>query len=108
MLAGMFVIASGIAVSVVAILGRAGKLPRNHFVGIRLPSTLRSDEAWLAAHRASWPYSFGAGAVTLIYGVRLALEPEDDSLVVPFLVVLLVTLLAGAVVAHRAARNADS
>ncbi len=37
-------------------LGRvaaAGRLPRNLFAGIRIPSTLRSDEAWRAGHLAA-------------------------------------------------------
>ena len=37
-------------------LGRVaavGKLPRNLFAGIRIPSTLRSDEAWRAGHLAA-------------------------------------------------------
>jgi len=31
----------------------SGKLPRNQYVGIRTPSTMRSDAAWVAAHRAA-------------------------------------------------------
>jgi hypothetical protein len=41
---------------IVVVLGRmaaTGRLPRNMFAGIRLPSTLRSDEAWDAGHRAA-------------------------------------------------------
>ena len=30
-----------------------GRLRRNHFVGIRTPSTTRSDRAWIAGHRAA-------------------------------------------------------
>lgn len=31
----------------------AGELRRNPYFGIRTPSTLRNDQAWLAAHRAA-------------------------------------------------------
>jgi SdpI/YfhL protein family len=30
-----------------------GRLRRNQYVGIRSPSTMRSDQAWVAAHRAA-------------------------------------------------------
>lgn len=30
-----------------------GRLKRNQWVGIRLPSTMRSDRAWLAGHQAA-------------------------------------------------------
>lgn len=33
----------------------AGSLRRNHFVGIRTAATLRDDESWRIAHRASLP-----------------------------------------------------
>ena len=41
---------------VVIALGRmaaAGKLPRNLLAGIRIPSTMRSDEAWRSGHKAA-------------------------------------------------------
>jgi hypothetical protein len=30
-----------------------GRLPRNVFAGIRIPSTMRTDEAWRAGHEAA-------------------------------------------------------
>jgi hypothetical protein len=49
-------IGSGLGGVIVVALGRAaatGRLPRNMFAGIRIPSTLRSDDAWYAGHRAA-------------------------------------------------------
>jgi uncharacterized membrane protein len=46
----------GLGGVVMVVLGRAsatGRLPRNPFAGIRIPSTLRSDEAWRAGHLAA-------------------------------------------------------
>src|ERR1700678_2578058 len=46
----------GLSGVVMIALGRAaavGRLPRNLFAGIRIPSTLRSDEAWRAGHLAA-------------------------------------------------------
>lgn len=33
----------------------SGKLARNRFAGIRIPSTVAADEAWTAGHRAAIP-----------------------------------------------------
>ncbi len=46
----------GLSGVVMVALGRAaatGRLPRNLFAGIRIPSTLRSDEAWRVGHLAA-------------------------------------------------------
>lgn len=41
----------------------SGRLKRNSFAGIRLPSTMASDEAWLAAHvRAKRPTMYAGYA----------------------------------------------
>src|SRR3954468_22665049 len=42
----------GAVLVAVAELGGRDRLPRQPFVGIRIPSTLRSDAAWRAGHRA--------------------------------------------------------
>jgi uncharacterized membrane protein len=44
---------SGVIAVAVGRTAAAGRLPKNPFVGIRIPSTLRSDEAWRAGHRAA-------------------------------------------------------
>ena len=43
----------GLIVMVVGRMAATGHLPRNLFAGIRLPSTMRSDEAWRAGHEAA-------------------------------------------------------
>lgn len=46
----------GLAGVIVVALGRmaaTGRLPRNVLAGIRIPSTMRSDEAWHAGHLAA-------------------------------------------------------
>jgi uncharacterized membrane protein len=49
----------GVILIVVGRLAAMGRLPRNPLVGIRIPSTLRSKEAWRVGHVA------GATALTV-------------------------------------------
>ena len=53
-----------IAVSVPLILG---KIPRNEFYGVRIPTTLASDEAWYAVNRVGglWFFAWGAGLAAI-------------------------------------------
>ena len=50
------IIKLGIGGVIAVAVGRTaamGRLPRNPVIGIRIPSTLRSDEAWRAGHGAA-------------------------------------------------------
>jgi uncharacterized membrane protein len=52
----VIMLGSGVVLVRVARATASGRLGRNHVAGIRVPSTLASDEAWLAAHvRAERP-----------------------------------------------------
>ncbi|MGA3354285.1 MAG: SdpI family protein [Acidimicrobiales bacterium] len=44
---------SGVVVIGLGQMAATGRLPRNLFAGIRIPSTMRSDEAWRAGHQAA-------------------------------------------------------
>jgi len=95
------------------ILGRmaaTGRLPRNGFVGIRLPSTMRSDDAWMAGHRAAstsltisgvGPVALGVIAVATNRG-----RSGDTVLLVIGLVWILGWIALGTVQANRAAKTA--
>ena len=70
----------GLAGVIVMGLGRlaaTGRLPRNLVAGIRIPSTLRSDEAWDAGHRAAASALTVAGAAPLALGVYAASTRKD-------------------------------
>ncbi len=70
----------GIIVIAVGRLSAAGLLPRNMLAGIRIPSTLRSDEAWRAGHEAAATALTVAGlgpiAAATIVGVK---APDEDT-----------------------------
>lgn len=113
MLIGALVMAvAGVVVVVVAVAARSGRLRRNHVAGIRLPSTMRSDETWLAAHRAGfWPTALG-GAVAVAGGVIAAvvvLARGDDGvgagIVLGTAAVLLAGVVIGGVLGVKAARR---
>ncbi len=80
-LAGLFVLAGGL----VAALSRklaSGSVGRNQRMGLRLPSTLQSDEAWHAGQRAFAPFGVAAGAGCALLGAGLLLRPSEGLAVV--------------------------
>jgi hypothetical protein len=69
------VIGAGFSGLVVVVLGRMaakGRLPRNLFAGIRIPATMRSDEAWRAGHQAAVSTLTVAGLGPFLTAVVLA------------------------------------
>lgn len=60
-------------------LAATGRLPRNLVAGIRIPSTLRSDEAWRAGHRraAAALTTSGLGPVVVALIVTVS-KPQHD------------------------------
>ncbi len=87
-----------------------GRLRRNHWVGIRIPSTMRSDQAWVAGHRAAlrlMPLHLLTG-VGLLLAVLSAPTVEGVHLVgVGGAAVFLVVAVITAIVAGRAAKAVE-
>jgi hypothetical protein len=85
-----------------------GTVSRNHALGIRLPSLLRSDQAWREGHRAArGPLRAGAAGCGILAVVSAALGGSPT----PYVVVVLgavVVLLAGVAVATFRAQRAAS
>lgn len=61
---GVINLLCAIAFGVIADKNRRGTLPRNSMIGIRLASTMRSDEAWGKAHRRTW---MGSALIAIIF-----------------------------------------
>jgi hypothetical protein len=87
-----------------------GRLRRNQFVGIRTPSTMRSDHAWIAGHRAALrltPLHLVTG-ISLLIGVVCARTVAGLNIVgVSGAVLFVLVALFTAVVAGRAAKVAE-
>jgi hypothetical protein len=62
----------GVIMVVVGRMAATGRLPRNLVAGIRIPSTLRSDEAWRAGHEAAGTALTAAGIGPLIVAAVVA------------------------------------
>src|ERR1700684_1746373 len=90
---------AGLIVVWVAIRAWEGHLPRNGAVGVRTPSTMRSDAAFETANKAAAPFAGAGGTVLAVCGVLAAVLPRH--LFGPFVFggvgVFLVLCLLGAV-----------
>ena len=108
---GLLWLVVGVVIARIGWLGVKGRLPRQHWAGIRLPSTMRSDETWRAAHRAGGPWLVAGGLVGVLGGAGLLLvRPTATVAAEASLVVvgaLLVLFLVAGTFGVRAARRVD-
>jgi hypothetical protein len=88
----------------------SGRLRRNHWAGIRIRSTMRSDQAWVAGHRAA----LGLMPLHLLTGVGLFIAvlfaPNADGARLVSIVGAAIFLVVAAItgfVAHRAAKAVE-
>lgn len=109
----VFEILCGVCAVILCHLAARGTLRRNRIAGIRVPSTLASDPAWCAGHRA------GRSAAVVLTGMTVAaavvlgaaggfdLDQGVDMTVAIFLVIIwgLVYGSALPVIANRAAKR---
>ena len=88
----------------------SGRLRRNQWVGIRIPSTMRSDRAWVGGHRAGlrlMPLHLSTG-VALLVAVLCAPTVGSVHLVgIGGAAVFVVVAVVTGIVAGRAAKSAD-
>jgi len=102
----LVMVGSGILLMWMANAAASGRLKRNQTAGIRIPSTLASDEAWLAAHiRAKRPTLY-AGATSVVSGIFALLPLSMPIVLIAVLiaaVAILVLMFYGARVGGKAA-----
>jgi len=97
--------AAMLLVVVVTQLAASGRISRNGFIGIRIPSTMTSDAAWTAGHKAArLPSWIGFALVAITAGVAQFI-PEANTVLIA---ILLLFLAWSVVAAWRGARSAIS
>jgi len=98
---------AGLIVVWVAIRAWEGRLPRNGAVGVRTPSTMRSDAAFETANKAAAPLTGAGGVVLAICGVLGVVFPRHFAGIFIFggVGVFLISCLAGAAIGVRASRS---
>lgn len=77
LIVGLALVSAGLSELWLAWIGSQRRLRPNSWVGIRLPQTRRSDQAWYAAHEAA-AGAFGlGGAVGAICGIGVFVNGLD-------------------------------
>lgn len=108
---GVLWFVAGVVIARVGWAGAKGRLPRQHWAGIRLPSTMRSDETWRVAHLAGGPWMFAAGVVPALGGLGLVLTHPSRDVAGPMSLaiaaIVLVLVLVGGALGVRAARRVE-
>jgi uncharacterized membrane protein len=107
-IAAVALIVGGVAVTAAAAMARAGRLSRQSWVGIRTRTTLASDEAWDAAHRAGASWVMVGGIIMALGGLLTFLTESEGAATTVALVsvvVALVPILIGGVLGQAAARR---
>ena len=108
MIAGIAMVVGGIALMVLGLMARSGRLTRQMVVGLRTQATLASDEAWRAGNQAAAGWVIGAGVVLLAGGTAVMLiESEEVGGVVALIAVaiMLIPLVIGYRRGQAAARS---
>jgi hypothetical protein len=97
----------GIAVTVVVVLCGRGRIPRNPFVGMRIPAFFSSEEAWRIGHHAViLPVLVSTIGCAVVSVIALELPPGDGTTVTLINAgLLLAGTIVGAVLGSRAIRR---
>lgn len=94
----------------VGLIASRGELQRNGRLGIRTPTTVASDQAWQAAHRAAGPWLLAAAAGSILPGAVVLFRPtaQTFTIITMFGLGWMVALVAIASLAAHAAAGATS
>ena len=80
LIAAALLVLVGATLLTVGVLGARSRLPRNRWVGIRTPATLRSEPAFTLAHRVGAVPAAAAGVIALVGGALLLAGSDAPAL----------------------------
>jgi uncharacterized membrane protein len=97
---------AGLVILWFAVRLRRGRISRNSAVGVRTPSTMRSDAAFETANKAAAPLSGAGGAVMAVGGVLAVVMPRHlaGGFIFGGVGVSLLLILLGSAIGVRASR----
>lgn len=101
----LLLVGAGILTIVTGVLSRRRKLPRNWILGLRTRSTLKSDDAWFAAHEAAGRFIAGGGVILMVTGVVVLLLNPSDAVILSGATLGVGVLVVGGVIGVRATKN---
>jgi uncharacterized membrane protein len=114
LIGGGTMLVSGLVIMWLAGRMATGRLRRNMWAGIRTPSTMKSDEAWNAAHEAAAHLTNVAGILAALGGLTgmtaglLGFGPGVvTGLILGGAVLMLIVVLVAAVKGVRVARHVE-
>ena len=98
-----------VAVTVLAVLCGRGRIPRNPWVGIRIPAFFTDDEAWRTGHHAAVLPMIVATIVSAVIAIIATALPQLDTTTATLITagVIIAGLIAGAIRGSRAISTSD-
>ncbi|MDG3009798.1 SdpI family protein [Rhodococcus sp. D2-41] len=102
----LFLIAA-VALGGISVVALSGRLPRNRYLGVRTPATLRDEQTFRLANRVAAP-TMAAGAFVLLLGGLGALLFSTVAGIVAVVVCLVAALVIAGIGGALGARAAES
>jgi uncharacterized membrane protein len=78
----ILLLAVGLPIFAVGLLGLRERLPRNRFLGVRTPASLRDDETFRVANKVAGLPTIVAGLVAVVAATAAFLVPGTGALIV--------------------------
>ena len=104
--AAIILVLAGLLIMWIAVRSWQGRLSRNFAAGVRTPSTMRSDEAFLTANKVAAPFTLIGGLLFVVTGLVAAAVPlrTAEAVLPTGVLIAAVVMVIGGVRGVRAVR----